>query len=132
MVSEHTATSLLCFLPFDLHFWFHSFLASMDTSESDNPKNSRSSISRSVIDEPSSPYFLHHSDGPWLVLVSQFLTGDNYASWNWAMLIALSIKNKVGFIDGTITKPEGNDMNLLNSWIINNNVVIFLDFKLYF
>ncbi|KAL5552462.1 hypothetical protein UlMin_039863 [Ulmus minor] len=40
------------------------------------------------------------------------------------MLIALSVKNKLGFIDGSITKPEGNDLNLLNSWIRNNNVVI--------
>ena len=96
----------------------------MDTSEYDNLENSRSSISKSAIDEPSSPYFLHHSDGPGLILVSQVLTGDNYASWNRAMLIALSVKNKIGFIDGSITKPEGNDMNLLNSWIRNNNVVI--------
>ena len=96
----------------------------MDTLEYDNPENSRSSISKSAIDEPSSPYFLHHSDGPGLILVSQVLTGDNYASWNRAMLIALSVKNKIGFIDGSITKPEGNDMNLLNSWIRNNNVVI--------
>ena len=96
----------------------------MDTSEYDNLENSRSSISKSAIDEPSSPYFLHHSDGPGLILVSQVLTGDNYASWNRAMLIALSVKNKIGFIDGSITKPEGNDINLLNSWIINNYVVI--------
>ncbi|KAL5581465.1 hypothetical protein UlMin_013907 [Ulmus minor] len=40
------------------------------------------------------------------------------------MLIALSVKNKLGFIDGSITKPESNDLNLLNSWIRNNNVVI--------
>ena len=40
------------------------------------------------------------------------------------MLIALSVKNKLGFIDGSITKSEGNDINLLNSWIRNNNVVI--------
>ncbi|KAL5538899.1 hypothetical protein UlMin_046251 [Ulmus minor] len=40
------------------------------------------------------------------------------------MLIVLSVKNKLGFIDGSIEKPEGNDINLLNSWIRNNNVVI--------
>ena len=27
-----------------------------------------------------SPYFLHHADSPGLTLVSQPLTGDNYAS----------------------------------------------------
>ena len=40
------------------------------------------------------------------------------------MTIALSVKNKVGFIDRLISKPEGNDLNLFNSWIRNNNMVI--------
>lgn len=40
------------------------------------------------------------------------------------MTIALSVKNKLGFIDGSIAKPDGTDVSLLNSWIRNNNVVI--------
>ena len=40
------------------------------------------------------------------------------------MLIALSVKNKLGFIDGSIPKPASSDLLLLNSWIRNNNVVI--------
>ena len=40
------------------------------------------------------------------------------------MLIGLSVKNKLGFIDGSITKPEGTDLDLLNSWTRNNNIVI--------
>lgn len=60
---------------------------------------------RSAIDDPLSPYFLHHSDNPWLSLVSQALTEDNYGSWSRAMLNALSVKNKLGFIDGSIVKP---------------------------
>ena len=40
------------------------------------------------------------------------------------MLIALSVKNKLGFINGSIIKPEGNARNLLSSWIRNNNIVI--------
>ncbi|KAL5556272.1 hypothetical protein UlMin_038508 [Ulmus minor] len=96
----------------------------MATPGSEISRDSVSSNGKSAIDEPSSPYFLHHSDGPGIVLVSQHLTGDNYASWSRAMLISLSVKNKLGFIDGSITKPEGNDLNLLNSWIRNNNVVI--------
>lgn len=51
------------------------------------------------MEDGSSPYLIHHSDNPGLVLVSQPLTGDNYASWSRAMVIALSVKNKVGFID---------------------------------
>ena len=97
----------------------------METPDSGTSNASKSGKStKSAIDEPLSPYFLHHFDDPGLVLVSQPLTGDNYASWNRAMLIALSIKNKLGFINGSIEKPEANDLNLLNSWIRNNNLVI--------
>ena len=97
----------------------------METPNSEESNASKSGKStKSAIDEPSSPYILHHSDGLRLVLVSQPLTGDNYASWSRAMLIALSVKNKVGFIDGSIKKTKGNDLILLNSWIRNNNVVI--------
>lgn len=84
----------------------------------------RSSNSKSIIDDPSNPFYLHHSDGPGLVLVSQALNGDNYASWKRAMVIALSVKHKVGFIDGSIEKLDETDSILLNSWIRNNNIVI--------
>ena len=39
------------------------------------------------------------------------------------MTIALSVKNKLGFIDGTIQRPSG-DVSLLHAWIRNNNMVI--------
>lgn len=37
------------------------------------------------------------------------------------MMLALSIRNKLGFIDGTLPKPTGD---LLQSWTRNNNIVI--------
>ena len=40
------------------------------------------------------------------------------------MLIALSMKNKLGFVDGSIVKPEGTDLDILHSWTRNNNSVI--------
>ncbi|XP_022867242.1 uncharacterized protein LOC111386973 [Olea europaea var. sylvestris] len=80
-----------------------------------------SSTSNSAIVDGSSPYFLHHSDNPGLIFVSQPLTGDNYESWSRAMVIALSVKNKSGFIDGSIPKPKNSD-DLLNPWICNNNM----------
>ncbi|KAL5570766.1 hypothetical protein UlMin_020363 [Ulmus minor] len=92
----------------------------METPGSENSKNSSGNF---AIDDPSNAYFLHHSDSPGLVLVSQPLIGDNYASSSRAMLIALSVKNKLGFIDGSISKPQGTDPNL-NSWIRKNIIVI--------
>ncbi|XP_068650569.1 uncharacterized protein [Aristolochia californica] len=79
---------------------------------------------RSAIEEPSNPYYIHHSDSPGQVLVSQLLTGENYINWSRVMLIALSVKNKVGFVDGSILEPQSTDSNLFNSWIQNNNIVI--------
>ena len=40
------------------------------------------------------------------------------------MLIALFVKNKIGFIDGSIPKPIGTDVSTLHSWIRNDNIVI--------
>lgn len=40
------------------------------------------------------------------------------------MIIALSVKNKLGFINGSIPRPEKDDLVHHNAWIRNNNVVI--------
>ncbi|CAA3023559.1 Hypothetical predicted protein [Olea europaea subsp. europaea] len=96
----------------------------MEQNQSENGSNSRSVANKSAIDEPSNLYFLHHSDSPGLVLVSQQLTGENYASWSRAMTIALTVKNKLSFINGSMKKPDASDSDLVNSWIRNNTMVI--------
>lgn len=40
------------------------------------------------------------------------------------MLIVLMVKNKVGFVNGIISIPSGDDPILLNTWIQNNSIVI--------
>ena len=91
-------------------------------TSSTQPSSVQIQLGKSAIDDPLSPYFFHHSDSPELVLVSQQLTGENYTSWSRAMTIALSVKNKLGFINGTISRPV--DANLLEPWVRNNNIVI--------
>lgn len=81
--------------------------------------------------DTSSPFFIHHSDHPGMVIVSKLLNGDNYGTWCRSIKISLSAKNKLGFVDGSVkrpsveTDPEGfslwrrcNDMVL--SWILNS------------
>lgn len=68
------------------------------------------------------PYYLHHSDTSNLVLVSELLTDDNYVTWSRSMLIALSVRNKLGFIDGSITQPLAGELIFL--WTRNNHMVI--------
>ncbi|KAL5832564.1 hypothetical protein ACOSQ3_016238 [Xanthoceras sorbifolium] len=54
----------------------------------------------------SNPYFTHHSNHPGLVLISKPLNGDNYSTWKRAMTLALNSKNKLGFVNGSITVPS--------------------------
>ncbi|KZV32332.1 hypothetical protein F511_22589 [Dorcoceras hygrometricum] len=52
------------------------------------------------------PLYLHPSDSPGAPIVCDPLTGaENYGVWSRAMLLALTAKNKVGFIDGSCARP---------------------------
>uniref|UniRef100_A0A803PMI4 Retrotransposon Copia-like N-terminal domain-containing protein n=1 Tax=Cannabis sativa TaxID=3483 RepID=A0A803PMI4_CANSA len=80
---------------------------------------------RNPFEDPTDPYYLHHGNNPGNVLISQLLTGqDNYMSWSRAMQLAISVKNKLGFLDGTIFKPRPSDSVMYNVWLRNNNIVI--------
>jgi hypothetical protein len=71
------------------------------------------------------PFFLHHRDSPDPVLVSQPLTGDNYSSWRRAMIMVLTAKNKIGFVNGSLSKPDVSEFDPLNfSWCRCNNMVL--------
>ena len=70
------------------------------------------------------PYSLHPSDHPGLMLVSQPLQEDNYASWRRSMRLALSGKCKLGFIDGSLPKPDpAVDPVLAETWQCTNDIV---------
>ena len=55
--------------------------------------------------DPSSPLFLHNGNNLGIILVPQPLTRENYSTWSRSMLVALSAKNKLCFIDGSLSKP---------------------------
>lgn len=81
------------------------------------------SYQTSIVDI-SNPFFLHASDSPGMVLVNTIFYGKGYGGWRRGILIALSTKNKVGFINGTITIPNITSDNY-KSWSRCNNMVIF-------
>jgi hypothetical protein len=56
--------------------------------------------------DSSNPFFLHHDDSTEAMIASKLLNGDNYNSWKRAMKIALSTKNKLNFVNGTLPKPS--------------------------
>ncbi|KAK3011427.1 hypothetical protein RJ639_010915 [Escallonia herrerae] len=68
-----------------------------------------------------SPFYLHPSDHPGLIFVTQPLSenGENYFTWRRNMLTALQSKNKV---DGLIAKPDVHSRDF-QSWIQCNAVV---------
>jgi hypothetical protein len=91
------------------------------------PQSNSSASENAVNDDPipSSPYYLHPSDNSSLILVPEPLTGDNFHSWFRSMDMALTIKNKLGFVDGSIREPEVNPRSFLHAhWKRCNTVVI--------
>lgn len=77
----------------------------------------------------SNPFYLHPSDSPGMVLVNSIFDGKSYGGWRRAVFIALSAKNKLSFIDGSLSEPavssptykawnRCNDMVI--SWLLNS------------
>ncbi|XP_059431677.1 uncharacterized protein LOC132165206 [Corylus avellana] len=71
----------------------------------------------------SSPLFLHSGDNPGILLVPQPLSGENYSTWSRSMLVALSAKNKMCFIDGSFPKPSVFE-SYYNAWVRCNDLVV--------
>ena len=72
------------------------------------------------------PLFLHHGESPSLVLVTQPLTGsENYSAWAGVVRKALLTKNKLGFINGTLTlsSPLVFTPSAVQAWIRCDNMV---------
>ncbi|XP_075076383.1 uncharacterized protein LOC142163032 [Nicotiana tabacum] len=74
-------------------------------------------------------YYLHPSDYPGMNLVSSVFDGKGYGGWRRAVIIALSAKNKLGFIDGTLIIPKTNSAvqqtwgrcnDMVLSWLLNS------------
>nr|GMD41458.1 receptor-like protein 12 [Ipomoea batatas] len=101
-----------------------------------NPAGSGNPITGSATSEPaatevtfnsqthSNPYFLHINENPALELVSFPLVGSNYHPWARAMSMSLSCKNKLVFVNGTITKPSTDDLERYLAWERCNNMVV--------
>ena len=70
-----------------------------------------------------SPYYLHPIENPATTLVSSVLNSKNYNLWSRSMLTALSAKNKVEFVDGSIQGYPSNH-TLYTIWKRCNNMVV--------
>ncbi|XP_074342046.1 uncharacterized protein LOC141679441 [Apium graveolens] len=79
--------------------------------------------------DPTSIYFIHPSDSSSTQLVSVKFNENGFSNWKRSMILTLSAKNKLGFVDGSIEKPEATTTefkawercnDLVSSWIIFN------------
>ena len=85
---------------------------------------SASQISVPAWEKPSSPYFLHNSENPGLILVNQPLIEENYATWSRAIIYALDSKNKTNFVHGTIKAPTSSLNPIFPTWKKCNRMVL--------
>lgn len=69
-----------------------------------------------------SPYYLHASNHPGQTFVSKPFHDGNYGEWVVDMNNALYAKNKIDFVDGTITMPSVKS-NFLAHWMRCNTMV---------
>nr|GEY03384.1 hypothetical protein [Tanacetum cinerariifolium] len=72
------------------------------------------------------PIHLQNSDFTSNTIISIKLTGiENYRVWAAAMKLAISTRNKTGFIDGSCVKsPYTNSAALFNQWERSNSIVL--------
>ncbi|XP_056683502.1 uncharacterized protein [Spinacia oleracea] len=73
--------------------------------------------------DPSTVYYIHPSDNNNHKFISEIFDGENYSSWKRSMIIGLSTKNKMSFVDGTLPMPLTTDVTY-KAWIRCNNLVI--------
>ncbi|XP_070056774.1 uncharacterized protein [Nicotiana tomentosiformis] len=88
----------------------------------DPPVSSSSSSSTYTLD-PSSLLILLSSDVPGVSLVVVPLSGNGFGAWKRSMIVSLSTRNKIRFIDGTCVKPPENSPQF-RQWDYCNNIVI--------
>lgn len=72
--------------------------------------------------DTSSVFYIHPSDANTTQLVSVKFNGTGYSNWKRSMMLSLSAENKIGFIDGTIMKPNPDTVDL-KSWERCNDLV---------
>lgn len=84
-----------------------SYSAAVTSNPDQNMANASQpgSSSTSTTIDSYHPYYLQSSDNPGFPLVTQVLTAQNYQQWSRSVKLALSAKNKLGLIDGTVSKP---------------------------
>jgi len=81
---------------------------------------------KNFIIEAHSPYFLHPCEGPGIIITAVVFDGKNYELWQRAIQTALRAKNKLGFIEGTLKRPETateQEFSEADAWDLVNSML---------
>lgn len=73
--------------------------------------------------DPSSVFYIHPSDATTSQLVSVKFNGNGFTNWRCSTMLTFSAKNKLGFVNGTIAKPEATSPDFVD-WERCNDLVI--------
>ncbi|XP_075077247.1 uncharacterized protein LOC142163987 [Nicotiana tabacum] len=80
-------------------------------------------MQESIMIDHNHPLYLHPSDGPSsLALGIQLIGMENYTLWRQAMKFSLLTRNKLGFVDGSITR-DTNGTRFNHLWNRCNAIV---------
>ncbi|XP_022872418.1 uncharacterized protein LOC111391432 [Olea europaea var. sylvestris] len=71
-----------------------------------------------------SPYYIGGNDNSGAILVTHVLDNTNYYAWARSIKRVLRIKNKLGFIDGSLREPAYSNNSLMEHWLRCNDIVI--------
>lgn len=81
--------------------------------------------------DPTHPYYLHPLDTPGMVLVNTPFDGRGFAGQRRSILITLSAKNKLGFIDGACFRLWTRCNKMVISWLLKSFSKDIADSVLY-
>ncbi|XP_061365768.1 uncharacterized protein LOC133309044 [Gastrolobium bilobum] len=74
--------------------------------------------------DPGSPFYLASSDSPGIMLTTVMLQEEaNYENWAKLMQNALKAKNKIGFVTGSVEKPEKKNAAEWRAWEMCNSKI---------
>ncbi|XP_055824434.1 uncharacterized protein LOC129892954 [Solanum dulcamara] len=76
-----------------------------------------------IIYENNHPYYLSNSDSPGMTLVNSVFDGRGYPGWRRSILLSLSAKRKLGFINGTCKVPDLRSAEF-EQWNCVNDMII--------
>ena len=78
--------------------------------------------SETIVLDPNHELFLHPSNHPNYNLSSEPLIGTNYGQWRRSCEVSLVSKNKLGFVNGSCSKPATGPW--ISQWERCNAIVI--------